>query len=353
VRSDPTRNQLEAVNPASVLLPGYPPISGTAQAVELTGAVQRPRSPLNAGPRKLQSRPPAEPASTFLIDTGLTPVRTGIVGFPSFSVDTAIPSSHPAAFLDSRVAAPTVHRIPGADPAQPAKAGSRVDPGRSSQQAAVPAEPDDDGIRPMSLPPSSSSNDGNQVVLLSSGGSGGSGGGTPPDKPPILTLSGGGLGAHLKVVNGQPVEGDYEADHDVPIGTVLFVGARNPDLMYQIQSFSWSGIPANRSYTSADPVSTVTGEQTLGKNSGTTASQYNFIVDTVKTYTISVTVHYTNGANGTSRLTFSSVAPSATLTTASTFIQLFTYNPQTDEVKVGLRSSQIMQATTSTGEFTA
>jgi hypothetical protein len=206
----------------------------------------------------------------------------------------------------------------GGDPATNQGTASRPSPsGQATNQAGV-----EDDIRPMTLAPRKADapgdgpgKDGPLYTLNSSGGSGGSGG-TAPDRPPVLTASGGGSGLIQKRDgDNQPIEGANEFANPVPIGSILHVQAESPSPDYQIMSYAWTGGTPHSSYNSDAPVTVVTGAQALGTNVLTDQQGYSFIVDAQpRQYTVSLNVTYANGANGSSTVTFTSVAPTSTLT---------------------------------------
>lgn len=231
-------------------------------------------------------------------------------------------------------------------------------------QAPLPSKSafDDGDIRPMTLLPASLPAQKTHGFSLLDNPSG-SGGGPPQDKAPIIHASGGTWASTQKIVNGQPVEGQYVVPAGGPaIGSIPLIYVSSPvpnDPNYNITSITWSGGTPYSGYFSADPdTEPAWGAQELEQNVSNTSSYYTFIIDaTPRTYTLNVTVGYQNNASGTSTVTFTSYAPTGNLTVSQLGNQSFstTYMPDgvTPHATVWLNPGIHIQATSSTGPYTA
>jgi len=159
---------------------------------------------------------------------------------------------------------------------------------------------------------------------MASGSDGGESG-TPANKAPTLTFSG--VGVQLQNPGQNPA--NYQAVTPVPIGFIANILSSGPGGDYSVKSDSWSGGTEWSSYTTAaassnpPPVSV-----SLGEDVTSNASSYLFIVDSdPRQYTITLNVTYTNNATGQATLTFTSVAPSGSLTTQQIGVMNAAYIP--------------------------
>ena len=273
----------------------------------------------------------------------------------------ATPTSGTSSFPRPHIDAVTPAAVPN-----PGRVSSSAVPTPAPQSTSMnsPAPPTgpigvataEDAIRPMTLAPAPIDSSGPREASLAtlddeSGGSGG--GGPPPDMPPILNFSGGGSEQDVDA-NGQPIPGKYIVRNPVPIGTVAVLSVDSPASGYDFQTYAWSGGTNYSGYFSADPVTPPSGGQELDQNVATTTSNYVFIVDAnARDYTISVSVDYGNGAHGTSTLTFSSARPSGSLSVSQVGTQSTSGSYRPGEVTVWLNPGINIQATASTGQYTA
>ncbi len=172
----------------------------------------------------------------------------------------------------------------------------------------TPARPpaDADGIRALVLTPTSS-----PKASLSTPSSGGSGGGPPADKPPVLLVaSGGGWGGSFETSPGH-----YVDPFTVPVGALVTVQTASPAAGYDVASVTtWAGGTDFKSYFAQDGGDKPNVPQTIVTGVPTNQLTYTFIADTnPRDYTITANVVYTNGARGTSDMTFTTQKPSASL----------------------------------------
>ena len=194
-------------------------------------------------------------------------------------------------------------------------------------------------------------------VLAYSMSSGDSGGQEWDDKDPILNLSGGSYNTVQKTdENGQPIEGQYEVTDDVPIGSVVSVHAESPAQGYSFtdSNITWSGGTNISGYFSAGPTAVPIGGQTVQHNV-LHQQDYIFVVDaTARQYTATISIQRSNGASGSSTISFDSVRPDATLTVKPPLgTQTVKGDIYPNEVTVVLLPGIHIQATASTVADTA
>ena len=377
-RFRPLTDILESLAPVSSLIPG---LSATATGGvevgahrdEVTGnasgiahqTIARPSLSLNAKPVSPSGTTAGSRGSTAFAAISATTAQTNPAQPLAGGLVTLATPSSPS---DAKI--PIVNPRPQASPgASPRSGGNVLNTILGSQAttasvaapmstpifAAAISSSGAGQVRPMTLSPAPRGAGGHasQGNVQPFDSSGGSGGGTPPDMPPNLFGSGGGSGAAQVMNNGQPVPGQYAFSSPVPIGASMGFIASDPDPAYQITTNNWSGGTNYSSYTSVTPVTIITGGQSLGKSVGTDGSNYSFILDAnARAFTITDQVTYSNGAHGTSTATFTSVAPTGSLTVSNVGTQTAGSGPNA-QFAVGLSPGIKIQATASTGQFTA
>lgn len=170
-------------------------------------------------------------------------------------------------------------------------------------------------------------------------------------RPPIIQ--------ELDIINGilGPGPNYGYQPFGVPVGANLGFQALSPSPQtMHIASVTWSGGTDWGNYFSADS-STTPAPQTMALQTGvpTNQSQYGFIVDsTEKTYTLTVTVTYTEypGQPQSATVTFASHRPSVTLSRTNAGQYWFRNNGGPGHVMIDTEGGgEQFQASTTTGDF--
>ncbi|WP_169975645.1 hypothetical protein [Tautonia rosea] len=182
--------------------------------------------------------------------------------------------------------------------------------------------PDEDGVRPMSLPPTSPSflgtatqsdpavspSDLKGAVAAHGYFDGSGGGGGYPDQHPGIHFSG---ASYHEEVTGQ-----YVVDDDIPVGFVTYIDVfeREPEYNIVSTSISWSGGTPYSSDFAGGPWSAAPQSMSVGMDVQTNDWVYSFIADPMpREYTVSLSVQYDNGASGNSTVRFTSARPSVSI----------------------------------------
>lgn len=392
----PLIEALDAICPVSVFLlpmpiapaaPGViseatvpkPALSGDGEEVGDRSRPGHPREGISLA-RQIESESPDRIRRRGLVgqDRAAIPPGPFTAGstrsIPVTSIDSTIPAVlivSPSGIDDSTFSSESF-AVPSAPVAVPPATGT-VSPVPALTTVSTPAAPgmphsaapvalaDDDGIRPMTLPPSSADGDGlDAMVSGRSGGSGGgggssggSGGGTPPDMPPQLVLaSGGGWGAALKMEDGQPVPGEFVVPNGVPVGSVAYFQVGNPDPSYVITTVTWDGGTDIKGYMSGTPTSAPAKKQELLTGVATNQTSYTFVVKAeAKNYTVRADVQYANGAKGHVTVEFASVRPTtANLTVTQQGDQVNGFDIHTGLPKITIFPSIKFEASVTTNQ---
>ena len=365
-RLHPLVDTLESLAPVSSLVPGLPATAPTMTIGRIAPGNLREGAPPSgstheAPPGTDQPVPPTPRAElapisqVYSVTAGVSdsqelpsaaasqPQSTETVPVPTpdsssftpFSTTTLSPSSRASSnplprpsgpILNSaqQPAAPQGAPAPSTAATAPAIAGAAGSGLRPTAPASSPipiaaSGPDRSGIRPMTMAPAQGgtvrAGGGHTSGLLSPDmGSGGSGGN---DLPPNLTSYT--FGIDEPDPQNQP--GQYQADGLIPIGASAALDATSPyGEENPITSWSWSGGTAFGSYCSKPANQTPPPSQAAPTPPAANGEAYGFIVGPQpgQYYEVTCTVNYQGGGSGTATLTFSSVAPTGSLSVKQT-----------------------------------
>lgn len=373
----PWADSLESLAPVASLLPGIATIVPVTAFPHVETEEDHEGAPMAASPPSQPGNQPVSPtpSGNFVVMVGPTgngpsgsasqpppsgPATAEFSGALVTLSTPSVPSVTPISTLTAASQQPTVvpPRAGAAPPSLVNVASGAAAPSTSpvaSTGTLPPGTAAEEGaeIRPMTLAPLPPSTPTSEVSSFSTLVDSGGGGGVPPDMPPVVDFSGGNTVQEVDA-NNDPIPGKYNVPTPVPIGTVTFITVSDPAPGYNIQTIAWSGGTTYSGYFSAPATQTPFGGQELEQNVATTTSNYIFIVDSMaKTYTINVNVTYTNGAKGSSTLTFTSVRPTGNLTVSQVGTQTVSGTVNPGQVTVLLNPGIKIQATASTGPNTA
>ncbi len=234
--------------------------------------------------------------------------------------------------------------VPAPDAARPA---APTNPATSSQGAlgAAVGLSLSDGIRPLRIsltPARVHGTSGGHVSRLAGPDFGGGGGYNGPP-----TLNSGNISIYEPDPNQLP--GDYETFDPVPIGVVVALSVTNASPA--ITSYSWSG-GTYAGYVGGQANQPPPVSQAAPTTPGAGASTYNFIVGPQpgQFYTITCDVTYQGGGSGHVQLTFTSTAPTGSLSVKQRGTQTYTVN--NGIVTVQLNPGITLSVTAATGANT-
>ncbi len=248
---------------------------------------------------------------------------------------------------------PSVPQTTPLDPykTQPGSSSSPVANDKFSSSGANSQVLSSQGFRPLSLAPVS--NLAGLPMARRSLTPADSGGGPPVHTSPSLTFSGGGAGAN-PVLDGanNPIPGQFQGSQPVPIGSIVVVTTSDGPVQGSSNnpSYLWGGGTNYSGYFSTNADANSDPNVSLVKNVDPTQYTYTFIVDaTPRTYKIDLHEVFTDGGSSDAFLTFSSVAPTASI---ASVMSDQTLDLSGGIASVGMSRPAGFQASGSTGPFT-